>query len=56
VDSPAFKALGIDDKPAMILGMRELKLFRRVAIDFDTRRILFDIPRAERGFINRGID
>jgi predicted aspartyl protease len=50
VDSPAFKALGIDDKPAMILGMRELKLFRRVAIDFDSRRILFDIPRSAQDF------
>lgn len=49
VDSPAFRALGIDDKPAMILGMRELKLFRRVAIDFETRRILFDIPRSAQG-------
>lgn len=50
VDSPAFKALGINDKPAMILGMRELRLFRRVAIDFDTRRILFDIPRSAQEF------
>lgn len=49
-DSPALKALGLDDKPAMILGMRELKLFRRVAIDFETRRILFDIPRSAQDF------
>src|SRR5690606_27785038 len=47
-DSPALKALGLDSKPAMILGMRELKLFRRVAIDFDSRRILFDMPRSGR--------
>jgi predicted aspartyl protease len=45
-ESPALKALGLDDEPAMMLGMRELKLFRRVAIDFDTRRILFDMPRS----------
>lgn len=49
-ESPALKALGLDGKPAMILGMRELKLFRRVAIDFDTRRILFDIPRSAQEF------
>jgi predicted aspartyl protease len=48
-ESPAFDALGLSDKPAMILGMRELRLFRRVAIDFDTRRILFDVPRARDG-------
>ena len=43
-DSPAFAALGLDERPAMILGMRELRLFRRIAIDFGTRRILFDLP------------
>ena len=29
---------------ALILGMRELRLFRRVAIDFATRRVMFDLP------------
>jgi predicted aspartyl protease len=43
-DSPTFRALGLSDEPAMILGMSELKLFRRVAIDFKTRRVLFDLP------------
>ena len=43
-DSPTFHALGLGDEPAMILGMQELKLFRRVAIDFKTRRVLFDLP------------
>lgn len=49
-ESPALKALGLDHQPAMILGMNELKLFRRVAIDFDTRRILFDVPRSAQEF------
>ena len=44
-DSPAFKALGYTDKPALILGMHNLALFERVAIDFSTRRVLFDLPR-----------
>ncbi len=43
-DSPTFAALDLDDEPAIILGMSELKLFRRVAIDFKTRRVLFDLP------------
>jgi predicted aspartyl protease len=43
-DSPTFHALGLSDEPALILGMSELKLFRRVAIDFKTRRVLFDLP------------
>jgi predicted aspartyl protease len=43
-DSPTFHALGLSDEPALILGMEQLKLFRRVAIDFKTRRVLFDLP------------
>ena len=45
-DSPAFAALRLDRRPALLLGMRELRLFRRVAIDFATRRVLFDIGAA----------
>jgi predicted aspartyl protease len=43
-DSPTFHALGLSDQPTLILGMEQLKLFRRVAIDFKTRRVLFDLP------------
>src|SRR5690606_16716640 len=43
-DSPTFHALGLVDEPALVLGMSELRLFRRVAIDFKTRRVLFDLP------------
>jgi len=28
----------------MLLGMRELRLFKRVAIDFATRKVMFDLP------------
>jgi len=44
-DSPPFKALGLDAKPAMFLGMRDLRALDRVAIDFSTRRIYFDLPK-----------
>lgn len=44
-DSPSFHTLGLADEPALILGMEELKLFNRVAIDFQARRVLFDLPR-----------
>ncbi len=44
-DAPPFHVLGLADKPALILGMEELRLFRRVAIDFKSREILFDLPR-----------
>lgn len=43
-DSPAFGALGLEQRPAILLGMRELRVFKRVAIDFATRRIYFDMP------------
>ena len=43
-DSPTFHVLGLVDRPALILGMSELRLFKRVAIDFRSRRVLFDLP------------
>lgn len=47
-DSPPFHALGLSNKPALVLGMSELRGFRRVAIDFEKRRVLFDLPRGVR--------
>lgn len=44
-DSPAFKALGLNERPALILGMRDLRLLNRIAIDFEKRQVLFDIPK-----------
>ena len=43
-DTPAFAKLDMEKRPAMLLGMNQLKLFHRVAIDFSTKRILFDMP------------
>jgi predicted aspartyl protease len=43
-DTPAFAELELDRKPALFLGMRELRLFKRVAVDFEKRRVLFDLP------------
>lgn len=42
-DAPPFEALGLHDEPALIIGIKELKLFKRVAIDFDSRKVLFDL-------------
>ena len=47
-DSPAFAALGLADKPALILGIGNLRPFDRVAIDFSSRRVLFDVPKTAR--------
>lgn len=43
-DSPVFAALELEDQPALILGMHNLQVFDRVAIDFSDRRVLFDLP------------
>lgn len=42
-DAPAFRELQLEERPAIFLGMRELRAFKRVAIDFSTRKILFDL-------------
>lgn len=47
-DSPAIEALGLADRPALILGMGNLRMFERVAIDFASRRVLFDLPGSVR--------
>ncbi|MBS0478567.1 MAG: aspartyl protease family protein [Proteobacteria bacterium] len=44
-DVPPFARFGLADKPALILGMNSLKMFRRVEIDFVNRAIAFTLPR-----------
>ena len=44
VDTPPFARLGLADKPALMLGMNQLRAFNRVAIDFSARKVLFDLP------------
>ena len=44
-DVPPFRAFGIEDKPAILLGMDALKLFRRVHIDFANRQLRLAMPR-----------
>lgn len=41
-DTAAFTYLKLNRRPALLLGMRDLSAFRRVAIDFSRRKILFD--------------
>lgn len=43
-DGQAFRALGLNDRPALLLGMDSLALFDRVEIDFPNRRVVFDLP------------
>ncbi|QJB69641.1 peptidase A2 [Parasphingorhabdus halotolerans] len=43
-DIAPFRALKLDKKPAMFLGMNALRNFDRVAIDFANRKIYFLLP------------
>lgn len=45
MQSPAFEVLGLTERPALILGMSALRALDRLAIDFASRRIMFDLPR-----------
>lgn len=48
-DGQAFRALGLVERPALLLGMDSLALFDRVEIDFPNKRVVFDLPeRANR--------
>jgi predicted aspartyl protease len=47
-DADAFRELGLDKTPALLLGMSTLRQFSRMMIDFKQRRVLFDMPRAAR--------
>lgn len=45
-DVAPFAQFGLDDRPAMLLGMQSLRSFRRVRIDFANREVRFQMPRS----------
>ena len=47
-DNYAFKALKLEQKPAILIGMDALQLFDRVMVDFANRRVGFDLPKGAR--------
>lgn len=44
-DAAPFRRLGLDDRPALLLGMDAIKLFRRVDIDFANREVRFALAQ-----------
>lgn len=42
-DTAIFEELGLTERPALLLGMNHLQLFRRVAVDFHRRQVLFEL-------------
>ncbi|HET9812332.1 MAG TPA: retroviral-like aspartic protease family protein [Sphingomicrobium sp.] len=43
-DAHAFDKLGLGDRPAMLLGMNAMRAFKRVSIDFGTRKLRVLLP------------
>jgi predicted aspartyl protease len=48
-ESPVFAVLGLDRRPALLLGMDALQLFDRIGVDFANRRVSFDLPNGASG-------
>lgn len=44
-DAAPFRAFGLADRPALLLGMDALRLFRRVDIDFANKELRLTLPR-----------
>lgn len=42
-DAHAFKKLGLANRPAMLIGVDLLRSFERVSVDFDTKKVRFDL-------------
>ena len=43
-DAHTFKQLGLDGKPALLLGMNTIRAFKRVSIDFANRKLRVVLP------------
>ncbi len=55
-DAPPFERLGMDKKPALLLGMDVLRKFDQVAIDFKKRKIHFLLPKGTKRYFERPKD
>ncbi|MBO9670268.1 MAG: aspartyl protease family protein [Sphingobium sp.] len=45
LDAAPFAELDLAEKPSMLLGMRMLRMFDRIAIDFGNRHVDFELPQ-----------
>lgn len=46
-DVPPFKMFGLSDEPALLLGTDILETFRRISLDFRSRRVRFQLRRCD---------
>jgi hypothetical protein len=44
-DLPPFKVFGLGDRPALLIGTDILQSFRRVSLDFEARKVRFQMRR-----------
>lgn len=44
-DAHIFKQLGLNDKPALLLGMNAMRAFDQISIDFAAKKVHFVLPR-----------
>ncbi|MFL6859577.1 MAG: aspartyl protease family protein [Sphingomicrobium sp.] len=47
-DAHTFEALGLNDKPALLLGMNAMRAFKKVSIDFANRKLRVVLPEESR--------
>jgi predicted aspartyl protease len=45
-DAHTFKQLGLDKKPALLLGMNAMRAFERVSIDFSRKKLRVKMPKS----------
>lgn len=48
VDAPPFALFGLSDQPALLLGTDLMEQFRKVSLDFRSRRVRFQLRRCNR--------
>jgi hypothetical protein len=48
-DVPPFKLFGLSDGPALLLGTDILETFRRISLDFRSRKVRFQLRRCDDG-------
>jgi hypothetical protein len=48
-DVPPFKLFGLSDGPALLLGTDILETFRRISLDFHSRKVRFQLRHCEQG-------
>jgi hypothetical protein len=39
-----FRKLGLEERPALLLGMNAMKAFDRISIDFASKKVRFVLP------------